>query len=201
MSITAKKISGFTLIEVVLAVGIFLIVMLGIMQIFTTSFKAYKESRKLQGTLEAGQFATNAMAKELRTSSLIDHTSDGTSFSVTFIDYSQNRCIQYVASGVSGKITKYARNVIGADPNAKRQYCQDNGVTLGDLVGDLFTSGDLFTTGLTQANINYVESKPIGGGSTPLVGKVTISLTFGLTSKPATLQTTVSLRDFNYVGI
>jgi prepilin-type N-terminal cleavage/methylation domain-containing protein len=186
---------GFTLIELVIAIGVFVIVMSGVLQIFGTGFMAYGEARRLQTNLEEAQFSMNTIAKELRTSSVIPTLTEnsGGYFSVTFIDYSQNKCIRYVAnSGGNGKLMKYSRAVIGTTPEDKRDDCE-TGVTA--------YVGDLISRGITSAKLDVIPSLPGVAGAAGRVGRLTVSLTFSESSKPAIIQTSVSLRDFNYVGI
>lgn len=194
MPLSRKKLKGFTLIEMVTSIALFIIIMTGVIQIFGTSFNAYRQTRLLQHNLEIAQVAVNQMAKELRTSSVVASTTGGGNFSVTFFEYSGKNCIQYVASGATGKLTKYARPIGGTDPDLNRQDCQTNGATF--LVGDLVSSGITSAASLVIPSVKNQTGVTMGH-----VGKITISLTFGGSLRPVTLQTTVSFRDFNYVGI
>lgn len=196
-SLSARQ--GFTLIEVVAALAVFTIIMMAVIQIFGTGFKAYRQTRELQRTLESAQFATNIMAKELRTSSIVGSFSDGVSTRVAFFDYSQNRCIGYNLNAAgNGGLLKYAHGFALSSPDlnfaACSAYAVANAWTAADRVGFLVSRG------ITGSSISIVRSTPIASAGS-IVGKVTFSITFGWTSRPATLQTTVSLRDFNYVGL
>src|SRR3989304_59518 len=84
---------GFTLIEAVVALFVFLIIMLSLSSTFTQSFSGYRNTRMVQKDVENAQFALNLMAKELRTSTVV--SSAGSSNTVKFYDHSQNICFEY----------------------------------------------------------------------------------------------------------
>jgi prepilin-type N-terminal cleavage/methylation domain-containing protein len=65
---TPQKSAGFTLIEVMVALFVFLIIMLAMSQTFTQTFAGYRNVKAVQRDVENAQFALNLMAKELRTS-------------------------------------------------------------------------------------------------------------------------------------
>lgn len=187
-----RTLKGYTFVELVVAIAMFSIIMLAVMQVFATTFLGYKETKKLQRNLETAQFAINTMAKELRTSSVLSGSSSP--LNIRFIDYSQNggrgTCILYQVN--SGQLEKWARDMGNSDPNVNRTDCRDSvSFGAGDHRGILVKS-------IQASRASVVPSRDSGPKR---VGKVTISLKVGPEGYNETLQTTVSLRDFNYVGI
>ncbi|MDO8566144.1 MAG: type II secretion system protein [Candidatus Moranbacteria bacterium] len=174
-----KNRSGFTLIEVLVSVAIFLVVMVTTSYIFTRAFAGYKETKALQHDIENAQYVLNLLAKELRTSSIADFGSDW----VQFIDYSQSICFRYRINGGSLQVAKVSSmKTLSA--------CQSNS----------FVSGDYTTisTGTVSGKFNVIRSDPTVGSKR--VGKVTTSLVIREgTAHEARIQTTVSLRDFGYI--
>lgn len=188
-----KKYKGYTLVEIMAALAAFSIIMIAITQIFARGIGSYREVRKTQSNLEAAQSILNLMAKELRTSSVVTSSLGATISTIKFFDYSQNRCIEYSFNETTGQITK--RSVAYTDPDPtdnaydeQWNYC--NSVAFAGAAQPLLT-------GLTSQTINLVTSV---APPNPLVGKVTVAVTIGQGSASTSLQTSVSLRDFNYTG-
>lgn len=172
-----KNQGGFTLIEVLVAVAIFLVVMAATSYIFTRAFAGYKETKALQHDIENAQYVLNLLAKELRTSSI---AGSGPTW-VQFIDYSQNVCFRYRVNGESLQVARASASSLSA--------CQSSGVGSGSYttISTGTVSGNFFVTSSTQ--------------SPKTVGKVTVSLVISEgTVHVARIQTTVSLRDFGYIG-
>lgn len=190
-----KKTKGYTLIEIVSALAAFTIIMLGVTQIFGRGIASYRETKKTQINLQGAQSMLNLMSKELRTSSIASSTSGSTSSSIRFFDYSQNRCIDYVLNQTTGQVTRRSAAYNDTDPDTNTNDEQLNYCT-----GHSFTSSaEVLLTGVTGQAIRVVNSSD--NVASPQVGKVTISLTLGQGSNQSSLQTTVSLRDFNYTGL
>ncbi len=188
-----KKYKGYTLVEIMAALAAFSIIMIAITQIFARGISSYREVRRTQSNLEAAQAILNLMAKELRTSSVVS-SSLGTSVStIKFYDYSQNTCIEYSFNETTGQITKRSVDYVDSDEDNNTydehwNYC--NGVAFAGTAQPLLT-------GLTSQTVNLVTSV---SPPNPLVGKVTVAITIGQGSSSTSLQTSVSLRDFNYTG-
>lgn len=184
-NILSKNSAGFTLIEVLVSVAIFLVVMAATSYIFTRAFAGYKETKALQHDIENAQYVLNLLAKELRTSSVVP-VSGAVSDYVKFIDYSQNICFKYQ---------------ITSDGNL--QVAKQTGVTtLSACQSTPFVSGDFKTisTGTVTGNFSVTPSNSTVGSKK--VGKVTVSLAIREgTAHVARIQTTVSLRDFGYIEL
>lgn len=180
MRCTRRKHPGFTLIEVMVAMTAFTIIVMGTMQIMAQSTKSYRSQKSIQTNLESAQFALNLMAKELRTSSIIN---PGAS-SIVFFDYSQNRCIQYSIDTTAGTLSRRARAFTDANPDTNRTSCQTYS-SFG------FTETlQVLLSGITSHRLQIDASAPMPN---PHVGRVSASLVVGTSGTSATVQTTVSL--------
>lgn len=63
--------AGFTLVEMIIAVFIFLLVILALVTLFAAQMRAYVHARAGQKDLENAQFALNYLGKSLRTATLV----------------------------------------------------------------------------------------------------------------------------------
>jgi prepilin-type N-terminal cleavage/methylation domain-containing protein len=182
--LTLRKTSfrGFTLIEVIVSLFIFSIMMVVVSQVFASAFSGYRSTRAIQRDIDNAQYSLNIIAKELRTSSVVNPASGNlvNSSFVQFFDHSQSKCFRYRISG--GNLQVASANV--ADVAA----C--SGATLST-----FTN---ITTGVINGSFRVTPST-----SAPAhVGKVTVSLDISEGSTHhARIQTTVSLRDFGMSGL
>jgi len=184
MRIKNKKTNGFSLIEVIIAMFIFVVVATAVSAIFGKIILAYKNTRTTQKNLENAQFAMNQMAKTVRTSSVIS-CNPNCSVNANIIrvyDYSQQKCIVYAFDGSHNLVYSY-KNVLIVD--------KDTGCVTGDYAG--FSSGNAIS-GTVNAG-NFAVTLPVDAVQT---GRVTISMKVCADSaclSPATIQTTVSLRN------
>ena len=172
---------GYTLIEVLVALFVFLIIMTGLSQTFTQSFAAYKRAKAVQRDVANAQFVLNLMAKELRTSSLVSPSSNGNLASaVKFYDYSQGKCIEYRTNASTLQVAKAeAANFAGCAATTFGAY---DAVTIGTVTGGFVIKPSVI--------------------SPKAVGKVTVSLE--ISEEPnhtARIQTTSSLRDYGHIGL
>jgi prepilin-type N-terminal cleavage/methylation domain-containing protein len=184
-----RRQKGFTLIEVVVAMAAFTIIILGVMQIMAQSTKSYRSQKLIQANLETAQFVLNLMAKELRTSSVLSSTSGTPSSTITFFDYSQNLCIQYRANNTTGIVERRAHPFGNSNPDVNRASCNSYSYTEGYVA---------ILSGLSGHRFQVDPSAPMPD---PHAGRVSVSLSIGTGGTAATAQTTVSLRDYNYIGI
>jgi len=169
---------GYTLIEVLVALFVFLIIMTELSQTFTQSFASYKRTKAVQRDVANSQFALNLMAKELRTSSIVSSTAS----KVKFYDYSQGECIEYRINASALQVAKAAA------------------VDLADCVATTLGSYDAVTTGTVTGGFVVTPSSDVSGSK--VVGKITVSLEISEgPDHTASIQTTSSLRDYGYVGL
>lgn len=187
-----KKLNSqkaFTLIEVVIAMGIFAIVAVGSAGAFANAFKSYKAAKNVNQNLENAQHAMSLMTKTFRTSSIIDNSSTR---KLEVCDYSQSQCFQYEFTG--GTLTQDT-----AEPSF-----DTNGIcTCGSFTG----SPTKMTMGDVSGFFDSVKSEGDEEEKTSTkVGKVTVMMDItsggsGMGSSSARLQSTVSLRDYQTSNI
>lgn len=187
---------GYTLIEIVTALAMFSIIMLSVTRIFTQGFASYHESKKTQTNLETAHNALNLIAKELRTASVVQQLPGAVTSTIVFYDYSQAKCIKYVlteGAGTAGQITREDTTFsLVAPNNTPDDYL--NACSTYTFPG----GGQVLFTGLTNQVVSAANPSTT---TPPHVGRVTLSLTVGTGSNETTLQTSVSLRDFNNSGL
>ena len=175
---------GLSLIEVVVAMGVFSLLMAVVSVAFSGGFVAYRNAASAQKYLENAQYIMNDLAKQLRTSSIIDpigNPATNTSpASITFFDHSQSKCIAYRQHATSDYIEKSVGTagttaLCGTAPG----FSVWNRVTTGEVTMDLVIRNSVLNTRVGLVTISFF----VGGGSTAAVS-------------PILLQTSVSLRDY-----
>ncbi len=73
----SKNKNGFTLVEMMVSVFIFMIIMTAIVGVFARQINAQKKARIMEGDLENAQFALNYISKTLRTATIIGDKEKG----------------------------------------------------------------------------------------------------------------------------
>ncbi len=187
MLLTKKR--GYTLIEVVISLAVFLIIVMATSSIFSSMFSGYRNTRAIQHDIETAQYALGVMAKELRTSSIAAPTTASTTTSVLFYDYSQNICFAYRIN--AGKLE--SAKAAPASPSTltaaqKISFCQTASLSAYQTISTGTITG------------SFVVTPSVA--SPAFVGRVTASL--GIAEGPnhtARIQTTMSLRDYKFTGI
>lgn len=191
-SFSRTVFKGFTLIEVMVSLVVFLIIMTALSQTFISSFSGYKNVRAVQRDVENVQFALNLMAKELRTSTVVFPSSGSLvpSQSVKFYDYSQKICFEYkIVSGNQLTVAKKA-DPTPNDPPDPSADCSSSG--FGGAV-------PIAKAGILTGQFIVTPSKKTVPKS---VGKVTVSLQISEgPNHTAHIQTTSSLRDYGYIRL
>lgn len=180
----ATRYKGFTLIEVTVALFVFLTIMTALSETFVSSFSGYKNARAVQRDTENAQFAMNLMAKELRTSTVVSSTVS----KVRFYDYSQSTCFEYEIA--SDELT-VAKKAVAAptDPLNPSADCLSGGFSAPSPIVEAGTlTGQFVVTPSAKAPKS--------------VGKITVSLQISEgPNHKANIQTTSSLRDYGYIGL
>ncbi len=200
-----KKRKGFTLIELMVSIFIFLIIMTAIVAIFARQIQAYRHARVSQGDLENAQFAMNYMAKTLRTATVLGRNNedlrdpaqfesvqgDADDFSLLRIDgsnklvlydFSQELCMRfYFATGEGRTESKYEDSALWVESMATIGYDQIEECSEDATYQP--SSGDYKLERLTSG---YVEGifwvaptrymELLGSKQTDTVGRVTISM-------------------------
>lgn len=198
-----KKINtlknGFTLVEVVISIGIFVIIAAGSSGVFAMAFKSYRNAKNVNENIKNAQFAVNLMNKTFRTSSIVSMPNSSTIF---VFDYSRTSsgCIRYMFSG--GNLTESRVNPVGADSATRLNSCK----TLASNAATFNAVQRTMTSGAVTGSFNAVTS--LGNdttGASTRVGKVTVMMNIvsgsGATSSSARIQGTASLRDYTEANI
>lgn len=196
-----KKKKGFSFLEVMISVLVFSIMMTAVSMTFASLFKNYKNARGVQRNIENAQYAMNSMAKSLRTSSIISYTAT----SVKFFNYSNSSCISYKFSGPDNALQ--VASLIYPSPSSepdqtlatKRTWCGNNSPS---------PYADMASFYVNDASFSVIPSS-VGTGADPNeVGEVTISMKVcassecdGSTNDSVRIQSSVSLRDYEFVGL
>lgn len=182
---------GFTLIEMIISIGVFSIMSVAIAGTFTAGFSSYSDTRELQRNVETAQYALNTLEKLLRTSTVV--SAAGTNVSaITFYDYSSARCFRYriITTGPSSSL--FAQWFPTSDP-----FGADPCVT----ASTSFPASAAVTSGYVTGGFTVVPSDKF---STPKrMGRVTVNLSVKADSGAAIasrIQATSSLRDYKEVG-
>jgi prepilin-type N-terminal cleavage/methylation domain-containing protein len=185
--VSSKKMKrGFTLIELLLSVVILAILMVATAEIFSRSSVSYRATREFETSVGEAQFLMNALAKELRTSTVVAPTGDGATQNVKFFEYSKSECVQYRFNGTTQRL-EVART-------ASTTFATCNNTS--DLSGFVPASNALIT-----GSFFSLPSLPLTPGPGRM-GRVTLTLSIQASGvAPVVLQTTVSLRDYGYAGL
>lgn len=93
-----KKSKGFTLIELVVAIAIFIVIISIILSLFVTGLKGHRKVMAIQNVQENGLFLLEFIAKEIRMSEIRDVTPNGNSASL-YIKRADGENITYSFSG------------------------------------------------------------------------------------------------------
>lgn len=180
-----KNKKGYTFLEVIVSVSIFVIIIAASTDAFSNLFNNYRKIRDFQESIENVQFAMSEIAKVLRTSSIVD---DGNSFVQAF-DYSQEICVRYEING--GQLMRayddsMATSIDPLSDCSARNFAADEFLKM--------------TTGSISGSFSTVSSSSVVGSEE--VGKVTIMLNIQKgDSELIKLQSSVSLRDYEKAGI
>jgi len=192
MSKNNKKLNnkkGFTLVEVIVAMGIFVLIMAGSSEVFTMAFKSYRSAKNINDNLKNSQYAMNLMTKTFRTSTV----KYSTATDLIVYDYSQGTtnpgyCIRYRFT--SGALMKSSANTTLA----------------GCINSTTFSTALPMTTGTVEGSFDAVAS--VGNASThesTTVGKVTVMMNItngiGTNSNRVRIQSTSSLRDYTVSNV
>jgi prepilin-type N-terminal cleavage/methylation domain-containing protein len=179
-----KSSRGFSLIEVVVAMGVFSLLMAIVSVAFSGGFATYRNTASAQKYLENAQYIMNDLAKQLRTSSVISPTGNPAAntspISVTFFDHSQSKCIMYRQHTSPDYIEKSVGTagtaaLCGTTPG----FSVWNRVTAGEVTMDLVIRNSVLSTRVGLVIISF----SVGGGGASAVD-------------PVLLQSSVSLRDY-----
>lgn len=171
---------GLTLIELLVAMFVITVIMTSLAAFFSSSVSSHKIARDKERYLETSQEALNIMAKSMRGSSLVScnpNCTGGQANAIRIYNYSLGRCERYGFENGSIKYRYVLTDRSGCTP----------GTTLGSEVS-------LATSIITNGSKFFVKQS--SNGVHAGLGYITVILQTGSSTDNNTLQTTVSLRDY-----
>lgn len=189
MSISSKKSQGFSLLEVLLSVFIFSVIMLGVTSYFVSIVATNQNSKRLQQNLEDIRFAMNRIAKVLRTSVVVIPTSMSNVTTIRVFDYSQSKCLQYAFEGDS--ISEYSKDLPVGQSDEKSWCASATGFTQSVLMD--------VASGANMSGQFVAVPSDDGSGGSEFAGRVTMNAKVTRQGNSSTVQTTVSLRNYEEV--
>jgi prepilin-type N-terminal cleavage/methylation domain-containing protein len=175
-----KKYAGFSLLEMIIAVSIFVIVVLATAASFSNAFFSGQKTGIVLKNLENGRTAIETMAKNIRMSRKLVGITNG----IKMFNNSQGKCIAYVFSG--GKLQSVFYASSDAETDSTFPTCADP---------DMNNASDLISSGVS-GSFSVVKTSIV---SPKKIGKATILIKIGTGSDIQYIQTTVSFRDFRGV--
>lgn len=186
---TRKTKAGFTLLEMLVAIGIFAVMSIAIMTAFVSGFSTYRGAKELQRDVESAQYMMNAMAKYLRTGTVVSPSSPtADAEEIRFYDHSSSRCFEYRLQ--DGRFQARWKSFVLDPGDDIASRCDTGGMTAW---------ADL-TSGYVTGAFRVIPSDKDPGDKS--IGRVTIQITVkeGEDARfESSLQTSVSLRDYGYV--
>lgn len=193
-----RKKKGFTLVELMVSVFIFLMIMTATVTIFTREITAYRIARETQKNLENAQFTLNFIAKTLRTSQVNTLEED----ELYAYDHSQGKCFIFTFDGDALKMARQTDSTtMTATACSKDNVSFPSGdmdspieLTIGDVTGAFY--GKKSDDGTQYSDVNTA-----GVGAVTTVLLITPEGGARGHSEEIPVQTTVSLRDYAKAGL
>jgi len=193
-----QRKKAFTLIELMVSVFIFLLIMTGVVTIFTREITAYRVARETQKNIENAQFTLNYISKVLRTSEVNDISST----EVYAYDHSQNKCFVFSFAGDQLKMSKQedGTTMIAGD-------CTDNAfdmapsisLTIGKVTGSF---GGKESRNGAEPGFDDMSAVNVGAVTTMLVIEPEGGARDNLgNAEKVYIQSTSSLRDYTKAGM
>lgn len=179
---------GFTFLEMIVAMFIFVLVMVTVTNIFGRALTSFSKTRNLQKDLENAQYAMNSMTKIIRASAIVTITGCLAPSCLRVYDYSQYKCIEYFFDADNSLKMRTAADPSPNDtthPDRLNWFCRgDSG---SDPLG-VTTNRISMTTG-TVSGAFYVTY------SVGTYGKATTRIDISTPKDTVRIQSSVSLRN------
>ncbi len=197
-----NKITGFSLIEMIVAVSIFSLIVAAAITSFVSMVNSDKKAQQIQKNTEDARYAMDKIAKSLRTSTIIgclvsngDYISGidpntgnpvpngdsitvnntnacGKSDGVRVYDFSQGECIDYIFQLVSGQPTIHSREM-PVDPSNWQGICTTS-YNFIDQLGNTANFSNLVDSDVTGSFYVVPSTENVGSGGHN--GQVTITM-------------------------
>lgn len=168
-----KNRSGFSLLEMVISIFIFVVVILTAVSIFANMASARQEARRIQKNMEDARTALDLMAKNMRMSTELRKVS---ATDIYMFNTSQGICIRYQFDGRTLKMGE--GNPISSTSTDCSGIVPDS--SLNKIVSSNNVSGSFAVI-------------PTSTTDPKVIGRATVTMTID----GVRLQTTVSFRDYN----
>lgn len=173
---SGKHPKGFTMIELIVSMFVFVVIVTASAGAFTSAFTARQKAREMQRNLEEARTAIDMMSKNIRMSTKLRPA--GTQSTIYMFNNSQEKCVSYTFSG--GKLYSNIYPTSDAPESASYPTCASTVGTTSMISGDV--SGRF----LVVPNSESPET----------IGKVTIKMETTVGDSTERIQTTLSLRDY-----
>lgn len=197
-----RNLRGFTLIEMLISVFIFLLIMTATVTIFTREITASRVARETQKSLENAQFTLNYLSKVLRTSEIDDVDSDQELYAY---DNSQEKCFYFFFSDSSLMMRKQTDGEEMKADSCDRidldlsQMDPETTLTIGRVTGKF--EGQKTRGKVPDGNVTSKDDVMVGAVTTSLVIEPKHQTKSGTSEEKTYIQSTVSLRDYPSAGI
>lgn len=175
-----KKTKGFTLIEVVVSMSLFIFIFSAVAVITQKAVYSFGSVKKIDQNMQDVQHSMNLMAKVIRTSSI---DPSGGSGEIRAYDYSQGKCVIFRHDPVA----KSLRTASEEKPNMDDCNFGAMAASLTDLISEIVEGVDFEAV--------------ISDETVPRLGKVKIFLTLKRGTETVHIQSSVSLRDYVNFGV
>ncbi len=172
-----KKYAGFSLLEIVIAMSIFVIVVMVATISFSNAFFSGQKTETVRKNLENGRTAIEIMAKNIRMSRKLVGITNG----IKMFNNSQGKCIAYVFG--SGKLQSIVYAPSDIETDSTFPTCSDP---------DMNNASDLISSGVS-GSFSIIQTSIVAPKK---IGKATILIKIGTGNDIQYMQTTVSFRDF-----
>ena len=174
-----KNKSGFSLLEMIIAMAISSIIILSVVSVFAAAVKTQNEARINQKKVEAAGAAMEIMAKTIRMSSYLVVSEDKTA--VYMYNNSQNKCVSFKLS-LSGTLLQMAeRDLLSGENPAIHCTAPGYGSPLS------------IVRNVSGLSFQVTKTNDGSDGNSKVIGKATILIKIGNSN----LQTSVSFMGYN----
>jgi Tfp pilus assembly protein PilV len=182
-----KTKKGFSLIEILVALFVFILAITMIVGVFANFLNNYVQTKRTLRDIENVQYAMNLIAKTVRTSAV----KSSVGFPLQIFDYSQDD----FSAGSEGKCISYEYN-LGSQTIEMATTEDADPKSISDCTWSDLGSYAVLANNITAAS---VEASQSDYGTVAEIGKVTMSLQvqdtiMNNTRQPITIQMSVSLR-------
>ncbi len=199
------KQEGFTLLEIMVAISIFVVVVLAVINIFKNTIDTQRDAVAAQNTQESMRYVFEVISKELRLAKESDNSCDSIITSLGFVGTTANTKLYHYAITNSGNKILYFKN---KDDECVAYYIENdtNGISrlkiFRDDISDGFDNISFYITpdeiDINSFDFNIIDN-PIGAINT-LQPRITIRIGIEANSsqdiyrQAINMQTTVSSR-------